>query len=71
MRELFVANYDVLTADMLQDLFTVEYSLRGSNERDREEETILHWITLLQEIEGMIFSHGFSYCALKIVSMKI
>ena len=52
MRELFVATYDVLTADMLQDLFTVEYSLRGSNERDREEETILHWISLLQEIEG-------------------
>ena len=45
MRELFVANYDALTADMLQES-------HGSSERDREEEMILHWITLLQEIEG-------------------
>jgi len=52
MRSLFVDTHDVLTADILQDLFTVEFSLRGSNERDKEEEVILHWITFLQEIEG-------------------
>lgn len=52
MRALFVAAHDILTAEMLQDLFKPDYSPSGSNQREHEEELIMFWINLLQEIEG-------------------
>ena len=52
MRALFVATHDVLTADIVQDLFKPFYSPTGSNRREHEEEVIMFWISFLQEIEG-------------------
>ena len=52
VRALFVATHDVLTAEMVQDLFKPDYSPSGSNQREHEEELIMYWINLLQEIEG-------------------
>ena len=52
LRPLFVATYDVLTADFIQDIFKPMYSLSGSNQREKEEETVMYWINFLQEIEG-------------------
>lgn len=52
MRALFVATHDVLTADIIQDLFKPFYSPSGSNRREHEEEVIMFCISFLQEIEG-------------------
>ena len=52
MRALFVATHDILTAEIVQDLFKPDYSPSGSNQREREEEIIMYWINFLQEIEG-------------------
>ena len=53
LRPLFVATYDILTADIVQDLFKPCYSPSGSNQREKEEEVIMYWINFLQEIEGL------------------
>ena len=57
MRALFVATHDVLTAEVVQDIFKPFYSPSGSNRREHEEQVIMYWISLLQEIEGQ-FSIG-------------
>ena len=42
-----------LTTEMMLSLFTVNWSVKGSNKREREEDTILHWHYYLSELEGM------------------
>ena len=60
-RALFVATHDVLTAENIQDIFKPFYSPTGSNRREHEEEVIMYWISLLQEIEGQL-SIGVGCC---------
>ena len=61
-----------LTAAMLQDLFTSEFSSPGANVREAEEEAAMQWVMLLSDIEeggGRICiqdndsSNGFFYIA--------
>lgn len=39
-----------ITAEMVQDLFTVDFDLEGSNRCELEEETALFWVTFLMEL---------------------
>ena len=54
LQPLFVASgRQSPTAAMVLDLFHVEFSLQGSNQRPKEEEIILHWNYYISELEGM------------------
>ena len=43
-----------VTADFIQDLFHVDYSVPGSNNRVKEEAIIMNWVSYLQDLEGMV-----------------
>ncbi len=53
MRQVFIPPKQCLTADFIQDFYTVLYAEVGSNNRMREECTIMNWITYLRDSEGM------------------
>ena len=42
-----------ITADFIQDLFEVEYSLPGSNKRSKEEVIVMNCLSYLKDLEGM------------------
>ena len=52
MRCLFIANSNLLTADAIQDMFFIHFSASGSNERQKEEEITMFWITFLQDVQS-------------------
>ena len=49
---LAASKAEILTAVDMQDLFQVQYSPRGSNNRLLEENVIMHMYDFLQECEG-------------------
>ena len=53
MKSLFIHAKSSLTCSVLQDLFTVEFSCKGSNQRELEEETYMYWVNFLQDVEGV------------------
>ena len=52
-KQLFLPCNKQVTADFIQDLFHVEYSDPGSNNRVKEEAIMMNWVSYLQELEGM------------------
>lgn len=55
---LFLKSDKCLTAASLQDLYRVTFSPEGSNNREKEMETILFWVRLLNDSEqGCLFSN--------------
>ena len=50
MKLLIIHAKSSLTCSVLQDLFTVEFSHKGSNQR---EETYMYWVNFLQDVEGV------------------
>lgn len=58
-KPLFVASgRTVLHADSFLTLFEIEYSLQGSNRREREEDIMLHLNYYIQELEGTFQQPG-------------
>ena len=56
LKSLFVADgQPKLTASSLLNLFNVNWSIPGSNQRTKEEEIILHWNYYVTELEGKHF----------------
>ena len=53
VRSLLVFQHKQVTADVIQDLFKVQYSPTGSNNLRDEQAVIMHWYTFLQECDGM------------------
>ena len=53
LKQIFKAPLQSLSANFIQDLFEVVYSDVGSNDRRREENIIINWITYLRDSEGM------------------
>ena len=49
----FLHSSEVISADFIQDLFSVQYSLAGSNRRAIEEKLMINWISYLKDLEGM------------------
>lgn len=41
-----------LTKNVFQDLYEINWSVAGSNDRAREEDTIYSWEVFLQDIDG-------------------
>lgn len=65
MKDLFLHQDKKVTADFIQDLFEVEYSLLGSNYRFIEEAIIMNWLSYLKDLEGLCITIA------KIVSLII
>ena len=53
-KQLFLHSSTSVTADFIQDLFQVDYSVPGSNNRVKEEAIIMNWVSYLQDLEGMV-----------------
>ena len=53
---LFLQCDKVITAVFMQDLFRIPFSPMGSNIREREETTSLHWIQFLNDVEAGLLS---------------
>ena len=51
--QLFIHQKKVITADIIQDLFIVDYSIHGSNNRLKEETIIMNWVSYLHDLEGL------------------
>ena len=43
-------------------MFTADFSDRGSNNRMKEEEIMMNWISFFQEIEGVIHVYTLIQC---------
>ena len=57
-RPLFIHSILRLTAESMQDMFTIEFSPVGSNRRDNEENVAMHWVSLLEEAgEGLLLNN--------------
>ncbi|XP_019862007.1 PREDICTED: G2/M phase-specific E3 ubiquitin-protein ligase-like [Amphimedon queenslandica] len=54
MRALFIAYQYQLTCDIMQDIFRISFSIKGSNDREKEEEVALFWVNLLQDVQNGI-----------------
>ena len=50
-KPLFCFGSVVVTAEMMNGLFAIEYSKKGSNRRAIEENVISHWLDFLQDVE--------------------
>lgn len=53
IRSLLIPGKNMLTAAIIQDLFKIEFSEEGSNNRKREETVIMFLFDFLQLCEGM------------------
>ena len=53
-KQLFLHSNTSVTADFIQDLFQVDYSVPGSNNRVKEEAIMMNWVSYLQDLEGMV-----------------
>ena len=42
----------IITADVIQDLYEIDFLLKGTSSRVKEEDIIMTWINYLREIEG-------------------
>lgn len=51
-KKLFVGASEKLTRLYMKDLLVVDWSPRGSNNRQKEEATIFLWLWWLTEVEG-------------------
>ena len=57
-RPLFVHSTLHLTAESMQEIFTIAFSPVGSNRRDNEENVAMHWVSLLEEAEeGLLLNN--------------
>ena len=65
MKDLFLHQDKKVTADFIQDLVEVEYSLLGSNYRFIEKAIIMNWLSYLKDLEGLCITIA------KIVSLII
>ena len=54
LRQLFLAQFQCLSADLMQDLFDVQFSPLGANTIEKEEQQVLFWINFLHEVEVSI-----------------
>ena len=54
LRQPFVAQLQCISADLLQELFEVQFSPQGANAREKEEQLVLYWINFLHEVEGKL-----------------
>ena len=52
LKQLFLHSKKPVTADFIQDLFKVEYSDPGCNNRVQEEAIMISWVSYLQDLEG-------------------
>ena len=46
-------SFTTITADIIQDLFIIDYSIHGSNNRLKEETIIMNWVSYLHDLEGL------------------
>ena len=53
MKPLFLPEKRELSSSTLEDIFSVEFSLQGSNQRQVEEEVYMFWLSFLKDVEGM------------------
>ena len=58
LKSLFKFNpeFNKLTVEILENLFVLVFSPEGSNSRAREQQTIMHFLELLQDIEGKVYT---------------
>ena len=54
-KQLFLHCKTSITADFIQDLFHIDYSVSGSNNRVKEEAIMMNWVSYLQDLEGIWF----------------
>lgn len=52
MKPLFLPEKRELSSSTLEDIFSVEFSLQGSNQR-QVEEVYMFWLSFLKDVEGM------------------
>lgn len=52
-RPLFIHAPTKLTAQIVQDLYQVDFAEKGSNRRKKQEALMMNWITYLQDAEGI------------------
>ena len=52
LRKAFYPSEIIITADVIQDLYEIDFSLKGTSSRVKEEDIIMTWINYLREIEG-------------------
>lgn len=52
LRKTFYPSEIIITADVIQDLYEIDFSLKGTSSRVKEEDIIMTWINYLREIEG-------------------
>ena len=52
MKPLFLPEKRELSSSTLKDIFSVEFSLQGSNQR-QVEEVYMFWLSFLKDVEGM------------------
>ena len=53
MKAIFVHNPQTVTASILDQIFTPQFSPPGSNAREKEEAIILNWKDFIYEAEGI------------------
>lgn len=51
MKPLFLPEKRELSSSTLEDIFSVEFSLQGSNQR--QVEVYMFWLSFLKDVEGM------------------
>ena len=61
-KQLFLYSKKPVTADFMQDLFKVEYSDPGSNNRVKEEAIVMNWVSYLQDLEGVYLQQKKTTC---------
>lgn len=62
IRALFIAYQYQLTCDIMQDIFLIIFSIKGSNDREKEEEVALFY--LLQDVQSKYFQSIFTFSPL-------
>lgn len=63
MRPLFVAYHLQLTYEAMQELFTISFSVQGSNNREKEE-VIMYFMNLLHDINSAQLLYLYMYAML-------
>lgn len=56
---LFTHNSEPLSRCGFRELFTVNWSIEGSNKRDQEEDTMFQWECFLMSIQGEVMLTNF------------
>ena len=53
-RKVLTSEEKLLTASTVQNLFVPNFSLFGSNKRQKEEEVIMNWNFFVEDVEGTL-----------------